>query len=142
MSGTGALTSYADATGLGVSTPPPWVLANVIRTAEVTPAKAETDIGSTYTVAAGKAFALTAFVANINEQNPTIVRVKKQVGGAGAWTTVARITLKMHGQDPSDVDRNLSGGIVLGTAGDVFKLTQESALAKGSLWAAFAGVEY
>jgi hypothetical protein len=50
--------------------------------------------------------------------------------------------LKQHGQDESNHQIDFSLALVVGTAGDKFKITYESALAKGTLWAGYSGVEY
>lgn len=116
----------------------------ILRQNEITVAtKTETDLPSgSYTVPAGKIFVLTAFMGNYDTQSPLIVRLKKQTGGAGSFVTQFRLTLKQHGQDNSNVQFDIESGIKLGVAGDVFKLTYESALSKGSLWTGFVGIEY
>jgi hypothetical protein len=105
--------------------------------------KTEVDLADTsYTVGTGKTFALTVFSANYNDQTPVTVRLLKQTGGAGAWGEEARLTLKQHPQDLGHANFPVDGGVVIGTATDVFKLVYESKLVRGRIWAAFAGVEY
>ena len=118
--------------------------ATIFRRAEITVAtKTETDLsGVTYTVPAGKNFVLTTINANYDTQSPLYIRLKKQTGGAGAFSTEVRLTVKQHGQDASSTSMTFPYGVYLATAGDVIKITYESALAKGSLWAAFTGIEY
>jgi hypothetical protein len=144
MSGTGSLTSYADASGIGSSVPPAWQVATIFRRQEITVAtKTETDLPSgSYTVPTGMSFGLTSISANYDTQSPLIIRLKKQTGGVGAFVTEWRLTLKQHGQDNSNVQFVMPRGILMATAGDVLKLTYESALSKGTLWASFTGIEY
>jgi hypothetical protein len=129
-------------------TPAPSTFGTIIRPTagnrEVTVAtKTETDFtGGSYTVPAGKTFVLTSISANYDTQSPLVVRLKKQTGGAGAFVTEYRLTVKQHGQDSSNATIQIPYGIVLATAGDILKLTYESALAKGVLWATFTGIEY
>jgi len=99
-------------------------------------------VNTTYTVAAGKKFKLTSFGGSYDTQAPMYLRLKKQTGGAGAFVTIFRVTLKQHGQDESNFDRLLPLGLNIGVAGDVFKITYESGLARGSLWAGYTGVEF
>lgn len=124
--------------------PAPSTFGAIFRRAEVTiAAKTETDLtGVTYTVPSGKTFVLTSVNSNYDSQTPVVVRFKKQTGGSGAFATEWRLTMKQHGQDVSNVGFAVPYGVVMGAAGDVFKVTYESALAKGSLWAAFTGLEY
>jgi hypothetical protein len=105
--------------------------------------KVETDLPSgSYTVPSGKTFVLTSINGNYDTQSPLVIRFKKQTGGSGAFATEWRLTLKQHGQDNSNVGFQIPYGIVMGAASDVLKLTYESALAKGSLWSSFTGLEY
>jgi hypothetical protein len=124
--------------------PAPSTFATIYRRQEITVAtKTETDLPSgAYTVPPGKMFVLASFQANYDTQSPLVVRLKKQTGGAGAFVTEFRLTLKQHGQDNSNVQFTFPYGIQLGTAGDVIKITYESALSKGTLWSSFTGVEY
>lgn len=127
-----------------IVTPAPSTFGTILRQNEVTIAsKTETDLtSSTYTVPAGKTFVLLSFGANYDTQSPVVVRFKKQTGGSGSFATLQRLTLKQHGQDASNVQFTYPLGIQVGTAGDVFKITYESALSKGSFWASFTGIEY
>jgi hypothetical protein len=105
--------------------------------------KTETDMtGMTRTIASGKTFVLTCFTASYDTQSPIYVRIKKQTAGGGSFVTQFRITLKQHGQDASQVTIPIPFGIAIATATDVIKVTYESAIAKGTLWAAFTGIEY
>jgi hypothetical protein len=124
--------------------PAPSTFGTIYRQNEITVAtKTETDLPSgTYTVPSGKTFVFTSIAANYDTSSPLIIRLKKQTGGSGAFSTIYRLTLKQHGQDVSNVQFTVPFGIALGSAGDVFKLTYESALSKGSLWANFTGIEY
>lgn len=125
-------------------TPTPATFATIYRSNEITVAtKTETDLPTaTYTVPSGKIFVLTSLSANYDTQSPLIIRLKKQTGGAGSFVTIRRLTLKQHGQDPSDVHHLFPFGLVIGDPTDIIKITYESALARGSLWAAFTGIEY
>jgi len=118
--------------------------ATIFKRNEITVAtKTESDLsGVTYTVPSGKNFVLTTVNANYDTQSPLYIRLKKQTGGAGSFVTEIRLTVKQHGQDASSTSMTFPYGIYLATAGDVLKITYESALAKGTLWAAFTGVEY
>ena len=109
----------------------------ILRQNEVSVAtKTETDLASgSYTVPAGKTFVLTSISANYDTQSPVVIRLKKQVSGVGAFSTVFRLTVKQHGQDASNATIQVPYGIVIATATDVLKLTYESALARGSLGA-------
>jgi hypothetical protein len=125
-------------------TPAPSTFGTIYRQNEITVAtKAETDLPSgSYTVPSTKTFVLTSMAANYDTSAPLIIRLKKQTGGTGSFSTIYRLTLKQHGQDNSNVQFTIPYGIALGTATDVFKLTYESSLSKGSLWANFTGIEY
>lgn len=125
-------------------TPTPATFATIQKGYEITVAtKTETDLPTaTYTVPSGKIFVLTSLSANYDTASPLIIRLKKQTGGTGSFVTIRRLTLKQHGQDPSDVHHLFPFGLVIGNATDIIKITYESALSKGSLWAAFTGIEY
>ena len=118
--------------------------ANILKQSEfAVTVKVETDAaGVTYTVPSGKSFNLMTFGGSYDTQSPMYLRFKKQTGGAGAFATLFRVTLKQHGQDESNFSISLPLGILVGAAGDVFKITFESALAKGTLWTGFTGVEF
>lgn len=120
------------------------ITANILRQDEINvTVKVETDLpNSTYTVPAGKVFGLTMFGGSYDTQSPMYIRLKKQTGGTGPWETLFRVTLKQHGQDESNHQITLSHAIMVGNPGDVFKITYDSALSKGSLWAGFTGAEY
>jgi len=123
--------------GIGV------ISANILRQNElVISAKTEMDIANTsYTVAAGKRFAVTAFVANYDSGSTVIIRLKKQTGGAGAFNLVQKILLAVGGQGQATVPLEMGNGIYIGDAGDVFKLTAETSLIKGTVWGSYAGIE-
>lgn len=120
------------------------ITANILRQDEIDiNTKAETDLpNSTYTVPAGKVFGITMFGGSYDTQSPMYIRLKKQTGGTGPWETLFRVTLKQHGQDESNHQITLSHAIMVGDPGDVFKVTYESALSKGTLWAGYTGSEY
>lgn len=117
---------------------------NILRQNEITVStKTKTDLpSSTYTVASGKTFALSTFGGSFDTQSPMYLRLEKQTGGTGSFVTLFRVTLKQHGQDESNYQVTMPQPVIVGTAGDVFKITYESALAKGKLWAGFVGLEY
>jgi len=118
--------------------------ANILKQAEISVAtKVESDLtGSTYTVAAGKSFRLMTFGGSYDTQSPMYLRLKKQTACTGSFVTQLRITLKQHGQDESNFQITMPTGLTLGAAGDCFKITYQSALSKGTLWAGYAGTEY
>lgn len=117
--------------------------SNILRQNEVAVAtKVETDLtSSTYTVPTGKAFRLTTFHGSYDTQSPMYVRFKKQTACTGSFVTQLRITLKQHGQDESNFEISFPLGLIIGAAGDCFKVTYESHLSKGTLWAGYTGVE-
>jgi hypothetical protein len=117
---------------------------NILRQSEISvTTKIESDLpSSTYTVPAGKSFRLSTFGGSFDIMSPMYVRLKKQTGGTGSFVTFLRFTLKIHGQDESDFQMVFPHGLNIGSAGDVFKITYESALAKGTFWGGFVGVEY
>lgn len=117
--------------------------SNILKQNEYTlVTRAETDVpGVTYTVPAGKTFTLVSFMASFDAQPTLYIRLKKQTGGTGAFSTVFRINLEVGGQGQSTVPLTFPNGVLLGAATDVFKLTVESSIVKGNLWAAFAGIE-
>jgi hypothetical protein len=126
------------AAGLGVS------VSSILKQNEVAVgAKTENDIsGTTHTVTTGKTFMLNSMIASYDAQATIHVRLKKQVGGAGAFSTLFRITLEVGGQGQSTVPLTFGNGILIGQAGDVFKLTVESSIAnKGTIWACYTGTE-
>lgn len=97
--------------------------------------------GTTYTVPSGKSFLLTTFAASYDAQSSMYVRLKKQTGGTGAFVTLFRMTVMSGGQGESTVSYSLGNGINIGTTGDVFKITVESSISKGTIWAEFSGSE-
>jgi hypothetical protein len=102
----------------------------------------EFDLSSTtYTVPTGKTFVITSFAASYDAQAMMYVRVKKQTGGSGPWVTQFRTTMMNGGQGDATTSMNFGNGIAIGMAGDVFKITIEASLAKGTVWAEFAGNE-
>jgi hypothetical protein len=117
--------------------------ANIVKQAELEIAgRTETDLPLvTYTVPSNKTFRLTTFEASYDAQAPIILRLKKQTGGAGSFVTIAKIALKVQPQDSPNFQRTWPAGLSVGSASDVFKITVEAALIKGSVWAMFAGIE-
>lgn len=103
--------------------------------------RTKTDWVSTYTVASGKKFILTSFSCSYDAQGTLYVRLEKQTGGTGAWVTKERIVLMAGGNSEGFEALDCGVGIQLGTAGDVFKITVEASLAKGTAHAQFAGNE-
>jgi len=118
--------------------------ANILKQNEISViTKTKTAIANTtYTVASGKSFALASFGGSYDTQSPMYLRFEKQTGGTGAFQTLFRVTLKQHGQDESNHEIDFSVPVFLGQAGDVFRITYESALSKGTLWSGFTGIEY
>lgn len=105
--------------------------------------KAKTDLPTTtYTVPAGKTFVLTSIVGNYDTQSPITIRLEKQTGGAGAFVQQIPLKLRQSGNDAGNFQFTVPFGVQLGVAADVLKLTYESSLAKGVVWAAFTGIEY
>lgn len=104
--------------------------------------KNETDLSSTlYTVSSGKKFSINNFTATYDAQFTTIVRLKKQTGGSGAFNTLFAIVLEVGGQGQSTVPVNFGNGVIIGEAGDVFKLTYECANSRGNIRAYYTGNE-
>ena len=128
----------AIAAALGVTTQGVLYQNEVVATA-----RTEQDMASmTYTVTSGKKFLLTGLFASYDAQATIHVRFKKQTGGAGSWNQLFRITLEVGGQGQSTVPLNFGNGIYIGNATDKFKVTIEASIAnKGTVWAAFTGVE-
>lgn len=118
--------------------------ANILKQNEVTiSSRNEIDIANTtYTVSSGKSFKLTSFEISYDSQVTVYVRLKKQTGGSGAFNTLFRLTVGINGQDNSVKTFSFPSGVVIGTAGDVFKLTVEAAIIKGNMWAGYTGGEY
>jgi hypothetical protein len=133
-----------DATGSITALPEAAGAAAVLKSAEITVAtKVESDLsGVTYTVPTGKTFKLYTFNGSYDTAAPMFLRLKKQTGGAGAFVTLFRISLKQQGQDESNFEIALPDGLNVGVATDVFKVTYESALSKGTLWAGFTGMAF
>jgi hypothetical protein len=96
---------------------------------------------TTHTIAVGKDFYITSFTASYDAQASLYVRVKKQTGGTGPWETQFRLNMMSGGQGNSTLSYPLGNGLKIGTAGDVFKITVESSIAKGTIFASFGGVE-
>lgn len=117
--------------------------SNILYQSEFTiTSRIETDIpGTTYTVAVGKTFRLMTFMASFDAQPTLYIRLKKQTGGSGSFNTIFRINLEVGGQGQSSVPFVFPNGVLIGNAGDVFKLTVESTLVKGNLWSGYSGVE-
>lgn len=107
-------------------------------------ARSETDLtGVTYTVPSGKTFALKTFTAALDAPALMVVRLKKQTGGAGPFNQIFKIVMMNGGQGDATPSMPLCDGIIVGSAGDVFKVTFDpSSSNKGTLWAEFSGVEY
>ena len=124
----------------------PASLVAIFKVNEITVAtKTKSDLASTtYTVPSGKKFKIKTFGASYDTQgSPIFIRLEKQTSGAGAFAVLFRISLQVNGQDQSNFEMIFPGdGLLIGSATDVFKITYESALAKGSLWAGFTGNEY
>lgn len=118
--------------------------ANIYKQNEATIAsKTETDLsGVTYTVPSGKTFVLTTLTGSYDAQSTVYIRLKKQTGGSGAFATITRIVLVNGGQGDPTVTLNYGNGLLLGTSGDVFKITYEAAVVKGVVWAQFTGAVY
>jgi hypothetical protein len=125
------------ASGLGT------VAAGILKQNELAvTTKSEVDFtGTTYTVPTGKTFLLTSFIGSYDAQATVLLRLKKQTGGTGAFSTLFRITLEVGGQGSGTIPLNFGNGILVGTAGDVFKITIESSLIKGTVWAGYSGSE-
>lgn len=95
--------------------------------------------GTTYTVPVGKRFVITSFCASYDAQAALYVRVKKQTGGTGPWVTQFRLNMMSGGQGNSTIGFDLNSGIEIGAAGDVFKITVEGSIAKGTIYAEYSG---
>lgn len=123
--------------GLGLTT------ASILKQTELSvTTRNEIDLtGVTYTVPNGKTFLLTSFIASYDAQSTLYLRLKKQTGGAGAFATLFRITLEVGGQGQGTTSLNFGHGILVGAATDVFKVTVEASLVKGTVWAGFTGSE-
>lgn len=104
--------------------------------------KNEVDLsGTTYVVPSGKTFLITSFAASYDAQALMYVRLKKQTGGSGPFETQFRLVMMNGGQGDSTNSFNFGGGIAIGQPGDVFKITVEASLSKGTVWAEFSGNE-
>lgn len=101
----------------------------------------ETDFTTPYTVASGKNFYLTSFAGSYDAQSAMYVRLKKQTNGSGPFFTIFRLNMMPGGQGDTSPNFPLGNGVLVGTAGDVFKITVESTIAKGTVFAAFTGAE-
>lgn len=95
-----------------------------------------------YTVPTGKKFRLNLFSGSYDTQGGVYLRLQKKTGGAGAWATILRISIKQNPQEASTQQLSFPMGLLIGEATDQFQITYETALPKGSLWAGFSGVEY
>jgi len=96
---------------------------------------------TTYTVPANKKFLVTSFSASYDAQASLYVRLKKQTGGTGEFETQLRLNMMSGGQGNSTISLDLSSGMNMGAAGDVFKITIEASIAKGTIWAEYSGSE-
>jgi len=105
-------------------------------------AKTETDLSTTvYTVPTGKKFSINNFTGSYDLQFTTVIRMKKQTGGTGTFNTIYAIVLEVGGQGQSTVPVTFGNGVIIGIAGDVFKLTYETTNSKGIVRAFFTGNE-
>jgi len=131
-----------DATFSGTSTAV-MTPSNIVKQNEISIAvKTQTVLpSSTYTVPAGKTFSLTTFGGSYDGQQPMYIRFQKQTGGSGAFATVLRETLSVNGQDSSNFSIIIPTGLLVGVATDVFQITYEAAVARGTLWAGYTGIE-
>jgi len=127
----------AIASGLGVST------AGILKQNEITiSSRTETDLsGTTYTVPTGKKFSITSFSASYDFAGLVYIRFKKQTGGSGAFNQLFRIVMMQGSQGDSAPTINFGNGVQIGTAGDVFKITIEGSVPKGTVWAEYSGSE-
>lgn len=131
----------ANVSGTGITTALPSANTFVTGMYALT-TRSETDIpGATHTVASGKAFTLTDFIASYDAQASVYVRLKKQTGGVGSFVTQLQINLEIGGQGQSTIPLSFAAGIGLGSSGDVFKLTVETNIVRGNVWAMFSGIE-
>lgn len=106
-------------------------------------AKTEQDLsGSSYTVPSSKTFKLTSITASYDTQTTMIIRLKKQTGGAGLYATLFQFVLAANGQDVQSFTIAVPVGVNIGVATDVFKVTYESSLSKGVVWAGYTGIEF
>lgn len=119
-------------------------IANIFKKNEATvTSRNETDLPSvTYTVPAGKSFAITTFVASYDFASKMFVRVKKQTGGTGPFETLFKMVMMSGGQGDATLSYDFGAGIKIGDPTDVIKITYESSIAKGTLYAEFSGSEY
>lgn len=117
---------------------------NLVKQSELTVStRTQTDMAETvYTVPAGKKFKLTWFGGSYDNQGGVYLRLKKQASGTVGFNTILRVTIKQQPQEESTQGIHLPMGLTIGNAGDSFKITYETALAKGSLWAGFVGSEF
>jgi len=105
-------------------------------------ARTETDLsGVTYTVPSGKTFAINSFSGSYDAQAALYVRLKKQTGGTGSFVTILRLNMMTGGQGNSTLSYDFGKGFAAGVAGDVFKVTVEASIAKGTIFAMFTGSE-
>lgn len=120
------------------------VPANIKKQNEVSVAsRNETDLATTtYTVPAGKVFKINSFSGSYDAQALMYVRLKKQTGGEGGWTTLYRGTMMNGGQGDAIFAYAFAQGVLVGAAGDVFKITYEGSIAKGTIFAEYSGTEY
>jgi hypothetical protein len=120
------------------------ISSDIIKKNEVSVAvKTEFDLTNTnYTVPTGKKFLLHNFSASYDAQAIIYVRLKKQTGGSGPFETILRLTMMNGGQGDSTINNNLGTGLNIGAPGDVFKITIEASLAKGTIWAMYSGNEF
>lgn len=126
------------AVGLGVSS-----ASAVFKKNEVAvTSRNEFDLANTtYTVPVGKKFVIGSFTASYDAQAALYVRLKKQTGGVGAWETQFRLNMMSGGQGNSTLSYDLGNGMAIGNAGDIFKITIESSIAKGTIFASYGGGE-
>lgn len=127
----------AIASSLGAST------TSILKSNEASvSSRTEFDLANTtYTVPTGKMFSISSFAASYDAQAMLYVRLKKQTGGAGAWVTLFRTTMMSGGQGDATTSMNFGNGINIGAAGDIFKITIEGSIAKGTIWAEYSGSE-
>ena len=116
---------------------------NIFRSNDVSvTTKNEFDLsGVSYTVPAGKSFLLTSFFGSYDSQSLMFIRLKRQLGGSGPFQTLYRLTLLSGGQGSSTLSISFGSGIKIGSPNDVFKITIESSVAKGSAFGSFSGSE-
>lgn len=97
--------------------------------------------GTSYTVPSGKTFLLTSFIGSYDAQSLLYLRIEKQTGGVGAFQTLFRMNMMSGGQGDATLSMNFGAGIIVGSQTDVFKITVDSSIGKGTVWAAYSGVE-